>query len=175
MIFSSVFNEIVTSDSQEGGYTFEILKSKDEAIEESDIVQEEIFEDNMEYVYEQENIISKEHSYPSNEIIELINFSEEIAIDESVDEQYPLIDEEIVTHDEEIENGEEIIINESSCCEEVCSEENETDKSVTEDLEVDAFFKTLAMKVKNAKLSQSLFTDLQIQLLQTIQHKLKNS
>lgn len=163
---------MVQADPQEGGYTFEIVKSKDEAIEESDIVQEEIFEDDMQYVYVQENIISKEHSYPSNEIIELISFAEEVAIDDSPEEQYPLIDEEIVAHDEV--SDEEIIINQSSY-EEVGDKVNENNKSITDDLEVDAFFKTLAMKVKNAKLSQSIFTDLQIELLQAIQHKLKNS
>lgn len=136
------------------------------------------FGEEMEYVdaYENENIISKEHSYPSNEIIEFISFSEEAPIDDDPDEEYPLIDDEITITTNVEENDDEIIANQSSCEEqELCVEDIQANKSITEDLEVDAFFKTLAMKVKNAKLSQSLFTDLQIELLQTIQHRLKNS
>lgn len=158
-------------------YTFEIVKAKEESLEN---VNEEIYEeDGIEYDAEfyEEDIISKEHSYPTNEIIEFISFAEEVDNEEVPEDSYPEHsgDQEIIANVDE--NDEEITVNqeEQIFCEEVGGEESLTNKSTTEDMEVDSFFKTLAMKVKNAKLSQSHFTDLQIELLQTIQNKLKNS
>ncbi|KAL5273953.1 hypothetical protein ACFFRR_000611 [Megaselia abdita] len=178
---SCVYDEVNPIDPEDGEYTFEIIKSKEEAI---DVVNEEIFDNETEYVdvYQNENIISKEHSYQSNEIIEFINFAEDADLEEAPDEGYPLNDEDIIASIEE--NDDESNANVDNNVEDMiamperqsfCEEEKQSNKSITEDLEVDSFFKTLAMKVKNAKLSQSLFTDLQIELLQTIQNKLKNS
>lgn len=158
-------------------YTFEIIKSKNEIVEDSGIVQQlDSYNNHVEYVYEQENIISKEHSYPSNYIIECMSFPEDTAIDETEEEKYCSSNDEIIDNIEEVIDNEEEIPTNQSTCNESSDDENILSKSITEeDSEVDAFFKTLAMKVKNANLSLSSFTDLQIELLQTIQQKLKKS
>lgn len=168
----------------EQAYTFEILKEEDDKKSEEVLVDEEILEDDIHYEMEQENIITKDHSYQSNEFIEVITFEEDPDIYEGeLQENY--------TYEE---TEEKFIPNIMPAVEEVPSEpledeaqpdedEYQTNDSVdsqfnnnvtADDIEVDSFFKMLAKKVKNAKLSESKFTDLQIELLQTIQNKLKS-